>query len=77
MSKHGAQTVAPTIDRHKLEFNQDTAADYACNGTGQISPRTIRRATEAGELHPVKVGHKWLYTRADLDAWLLWKAETR
>jgi len=77
MSKRMAQTVAPTIDRHKLEFNQATAAAYACNGSGQISPRTIRRATEAGELHPVKVGHKWLYTRADLDAWLLAKVGQR
>jgi excisionase family DNA binding protein len=70
MSKHEAQTVAPAVDRHKLEFNQVTAAAYACNDSGQISPRTIRRATEAGELHAVRVGHKWLYTRADVDAWL-------
>ena len=76
--QHEAQTVAPdTIDRHKLEFNQETAAAYACNGSGQISPRTIRRATEDGELHPVKVGHKWLYTRAEIDAWLLAKAGPR
>ena len=36
--------VASTTDRHKLEFNQFTAAHYACNGSGEISPRTIRRA---------------------------------
>ena len=73
--QHEAQTVAShEIDRHKLEFNQETAAAYACNGSGQISPRTIRRATEDGELHPVKVGHKWLYTRAEIDAWLREKA---
>lgn len=53
--QHEAQTVAShEIDRHKLEFNQETAAAYACNGSGQISPRTIRRATEDGDLHPVK-----------------------
>ena len=76
--QHETQTVAPhEIDRHKLEFNQETAAAYACNGSGQIIPRTIRRATDDGELHPVKVGHKWLYTRAEIDAWLRAKAGPR
>lgn len=77
MSIEEAQAVAPEVDRRKPEFRQETAAAYACNGSGQISPRTIRRATEAGELHPVKVGHKWLYSRADIDTWILAKAGVR
>lgn len=74
---HGPRDVAATIDNIKPEFDQSGAADYACNGSGQISPRTIRRATESGELRAMKVGHKWLYSRASIDAWLAAKGGAR
>lgn len=61
---------APAINPHLPEFDQAGAAAYVCNGSGAVSPRSIRRATEDGELHPIKIGRKWLYSRSDLDAWV-------
>jgi excisionase family DNA binding protein len=36
----------------------------------RVSPTTIYRASERGELRPMRAGARVRFTRADLDAWL-------
>lgn len=35
-----------------------------------ISPDTLRRAVEVGDLHPSRVGNDFIYDERDVQAWL-------
>lgn len=36
----------------------------------KVTPRTVYRLIQAGELPAVRVGRQWRFRRADLDHWL-------
>lgn len=54
----------------KPRFTIQTAPAYCDGGSGVLTPRTIRRAVENGELKSYRLAGKHLFSPAQLDAWL-------
>lgn len=56
--------------RSKPRYTIKTAPAYCDGGAGVLTPRTIRRAVESGELKSYRIAGKHLFSAAQLDAWL-------